>query len=333
MVTIREVAKIAGVSMTTVSRAYNPNSVIKETTRQRIFKIAEEIGYSPNLSARGLVTNKKFIIGVFFSSIHTDMSTYLSDTLSNIHDMLPDEYLLSVEGIDRITNFDKKVKNRFDGILVVSQSTADDEFIFKLSNINIPAVVILRPINIPTVDNIYADDESGIKAAMKYIASKGHKKIGFISGRPTFEASIKRQHGVEIGCINNNMLLETAAVKIGDFSPISGHDLMNQILNLPMKIRPTCILCANDDMALGAIRACYEKNINIPKDISVMGFDNVSYSSLSTPTLTTINNPINEMASAGIQRLIELINHKNTEHNVDIIKTNFIPRESIGSIK
>lgn len=247
MVTIREVAKLAGVSMTTVSRAFNPNAVIKEETRQTIFKIANDIGYAPNLSARGLVTNKKFVIGVFLSSIHTHMSTYLSEILSNIHSALPDDYLLSVEGIDRISNFDQKVKNRFDGILVVSQSAADNEFIYKLQNNHIPMVVILRKIDNPEIDNIYADDEQ--------------------------------------------------AIKIGDFNPLTGKKLMREILALPISDRPTCVLCANDDMALGAIRACYEQGVRVPDDMSIMGFDNISYAELSTPPLTTITNPIQKMGS------------------------------------
>lgn len=332
MVTIREVAKIAGVSMTTVSRAFNPKAVIKEETRQRIFKIADDIGYAPNISARGLVTNKKFVIGVFLSSIHTDMSTYLSDIISNIHDSLPENYLLSVEGIDRIQSFDQKVKNRFDGILVVSQSAADNQFIYKLKNNNIPMVVVLRAMDNPEIDNIYADDEKGILDAINYIAKQGHKRIGFIEGPPSYENTIKRRRGVELGCVANHLKLVDDAIKIGDFGPITGKNLMEEILELPKEIRPTCVVCANDDMAIGAFRACYEKGIKIPEEMSITGFDDNSYSKLSTPALTTISNPIPEMASLGIKRLISTIESPKKVRLFQSLPTKLIIRESVAKI-
>lgn len=318
--------------MTTVSRAFNPKAVIKEETRQRILKVAADINYAPNISARGLVTNKKFVIGVFLSSIHTDMSTYLSDILSNIHDSLPENYLLSVEGIDRIQNFDQKVKNRFDGILVVSQSAADNQFIYKLKNNNIPMVVVLRPMDNPEIDNIYCDDEQGILDAMNYVARQGHTKIGFIEGRPSFEATIKRRRGVELGCIANKMTLVDDAIKVGDFSPITGKNLMTEILDLPTAQRPTCIICANDDMAIGALRSCYEHNVKVPDEISILGFDNGAYSKLSTPALTTINNPIQEMASKGISRLISVINQPKQDRLSLVLPPKLIIRESVGKI-
>lgn len=332
MVTIREVAKLAGVSMTTVSRAFNPNAVIKEETRQTIFKIANDIGYAPNLSARGLVTNKKFVIGVFLSSIHTHMSTYLSEILSNIHSALPDDYLLSVEGIDRISNFDQKVKNRFDGILVVSQSAADNEFIYKLQNNHIPMVVILRKIDNPEIDNIYADDEQAILQGIRYITQQGHKRIGFIAGRPKFRATIVRRRGIELGCAANGLIFVKQAIKIGDFNPLTGKKLMREILALPISDRPTCVLCANDDMALGAIRACYEQGVRVPDDMSIMGFDNISYAELSTPPLTTITNPIKKMANLGIQRLISIINEPKKERLLQVLQPKLVIRQSIAKI-
>lgn len=330
MVTIREVAKLAGVSMTTVSRAFNPKAVIKEDTRQKIFKIANDIGYAPNISARGLVTNKKFVIGVFLSSIHTNMSTYLSDILSNIHDALPDNYLLSVEGIDRIDNIEQKVKNRFDGILVVSQSAADNQFIYKMKTNHIPMVVVLRKMDNPEIDDIYPDDERAILDAVNYIADQGHQRIGFIEGRPEFEATIARRRGIEIGCAANHLVLVDDAVKVGDFSPAAGKKLMAEILQLPAATRPTCVICANDDMALGAMRACYERGVKVPDDISIMGFDNVAYARLSTPSLTTINNPIQEMASAGIKRLISIIDNPHQERLSIVMTPALVIRESIG---
>jgi LacI family transcriptional regulator len=258
------------------------------------------------------------------------MSTYLSDILSNIHDALPDNYLLSVEGIDRIDNIEQKVKNRFDGILVVSQSAADNQFIYKMKTNHIPMVVVLRKMDNPEIDNIYPDDERAILDAVNYIADRGHQRIGFIEGRPEFEATIARRRGIEIGCAANHLVLVDDAVKVGDFSPAAGKELMAEILQLPVANRPTCVICANDDMALGAMRACYERGVKVPDDISIMGFDNVAYARLSTPSLTTINNPIQEMASAGIKRLISIIDNPHQERLSMVMTPALVIRESIG---
>lgn len=241
-----------------------------------------------------------------------------------------------MEGIDRITDFNQKVKNRFDGVIVVSQSTADDTFIYQLKDNHIPSVVILRPIDNDDIYNIYSDDETGILEEIKLIAENGHKSIGMIGGRPEFVASIKRRRAVETGCAINALSLEPAAIKMGDYSPESGQVLMEEILELPTDQRPTCIVCANDDMAVGAIRACYENNINVPNDISIIGFDNVDYSKISTPALTTVSNPIGLMSNMAIKKLISIINDETDNDNPQtsvVLQPKLIIRESLANIK
>ncbi|WP_235995341.1 LacI family DNA-binding transcriptional regulator [Secundilactobacillus yichangensis] len=330
--TIIDVAKRAGVSNTTVSRAFTPNSIIKESTRQRIFKIAAELGYSPNLSARGLVTNKKFVIGAFFSRIHTHMSTYLSTIISDVHDALPENYILSVEGIDRVTNFDFQVKNRFDGILVVSQSTADDQFIAELSKSNVPAVVILRPIDATNIDNVYSDDAAGIRKIVEYAARNGHRKFGYINGQTNYVASTKRAAAMIKTCSDNQLSLDKDAIIDGSFNLKSGYNAIDKIIDLPASKRPTCVVCASDDIALGAIRRCQERKIEVPKEISITGFDNISYDTAITPALTTINNPFEGMAKYGVQMLFERMDNHLSHNRVKIIEPKIIIRDSVADI-
>lgn len=333
MVTIIDVAKRAGVSNTTVSRAFTPNSVIKESTRQRIFKAAHELGYSPNLSARGLVTNKKFIIGVFFSSIHTHMSTYLSTIISDVYDAMPQDFILSVQGVNRVTDFDFQVKNRFDGILVVSQSTADDQFIAELSKSNVPSVVVLRPIDASNIDNVYSDDAAGIRKAVEYVARNGHNRLGYIGGRKNFVANIKRYESIIRSSAENQLTLDKDAIIDGDFSLEAGYKAIDKIIDLPAYRRPTCVICASDDIALGAIRRCQERKVNVPSEISIIGFDNISYDKVITPSLTTINNPFEEMATAGIQMLFERIDNVQDHNRVKIIEPKIVIRDSVADVR
>ncbi len=332
MVTIIDVAKRAGVSNTTVSRAFNPNSVIKDSTRKKILKIANEIGYAPNLSARGLVTNKKFVLGVFFSSIHTHMSTYLSTIISDVYDSLPQDYILSVEGIDRITNFSFQVANRFDGILVVSQTHADDKFINSLSRSKVPAVVILRPVETANIDNIFNNDEAGIRKAVEFAVRNGHKKFGFINGRKDFLASTRRHHSLIQSCYDYHVKLVKDADIDGDFTISAGQNAIDTIIDLPQEKRPTCVLCASDDIALGAIQRCQQRKVSVPNELSIIGFDNISYSTIITPALTTINNPFEEMASSGIKMLIERVNGQRKQKSVKITEPEIVVRDSVTDL-
>lgn len=332
LVTIKDVAKLAGVSMTTVSRAFNEKSIIKEETRKEILDIADKIGYIPNYNARGLVTKKKFIIGVFFSNLHDGTSTsFFYDAIGSLYDALPDDYLLSVNDIKRVNNFEQLMQNRVDGVMVISQSDDDDQFIYKVKSSGIPMVVINRFINDKEICNISSDDFSGVKAGVDYIAGKGHKKIGMIEGIPGFTSSVQRRQGFNQGIISNGLIAVSEAIKVGDYSSKMGQEKMNEILSLPKDKRPTCVVCANDDTAIGALRSCYMNGVRVPEDISVIGFDDIFYSSMSIPALTTIKKPISQMADLGIKSLIDIIDDEKIDITERIkIQPKLIVRESVA---
>ncbi len=308
MVTIRDVAKLAGVSMTTVSRAFNEKAVIKAETRQQILRIAKEIGYVPNYNARGLVTNRKFVIGIFFSSLKDGTSqSFLSTIISAAYEMLPDNYLLSVNDIRRITDAEGLVRNRMDGVLVVSQSERDNEFIYKIKALALPMVVINRPLNNPEIWNISGNGQVGVKQAMDYAASLGHRRVGMIEGMPGFASAVNRRQGFDEGVAANGLTVVPEAVQVGDYSSASGQVAMAKILALPRAQWPTLVFCANDDTAIGALHACFAAGVSVPQDISVIGFDDSYYAQMSVPALTTIKKPIVEMTKQGLADLLQLV--------------------------
>lgn len=334
MVTIKDVAKLAGVSMTTVSRAFNEKAVIKDETRRQILAIAKQIGYVPDYNARGLVTKKKFVIGIFFSSLGDGTShSFLSSIISAAYETLPDNYLLSVNDIRSVKDIDGLVRNRMDGIIVVSQSDQDNAFIYQVKSIGLPLVVINRFLNDPDIRNISGDDLQGVKAAMTYAAKQGHRRVGMIGGIPGFTSSDQRRQGFDQGVLANQLETVPEAIQVGDYSLTSGQQAMIKILQLPKKIRPTVVFCANDDMAIGALHACYATGIRVPEEISVMGFDDSYYASMSIPALTTIKKPMLAMTIQGIRDLLKLINGDDLDDdNHVILNPELMIRESVQQL-
>ncbi|AIM24583.1 LacI family DNA-binding transcriptional regulator [Melissococcus plutonius] len=332
MVTIKDIAKIAGVSHTTVSRALNNNAKIKPQTRQRIMKIAEDLKYVPNLNAKSLVTNKNYTVGLFFSSIESGTSSsFLANTLKVIYEGLDENYLLSVGAIENITNIDTALRNRFDGILVLSQSDKDDDFIYQAKNLKIPLVVLNRHVEDDSIINIIGDDRQGVKKALQMAYQAGHRKFGLIEGIPNFKSTSERRQGFFDVLSQTDAKLSTQTVKTGDYSTESGKKAMLEILSL--KERPDLVFCSNDDMAIGALKACYEQGIKVPDEISLIGFDNIHYSQYTNPSLTTIERPINKMSRLGLSYLVQLMNGESFDQQKQIqLETQVVIRETVKGL-
>ncbi|KMT40339.1 LacI family DNA-binding transcriptional regulator [Melissococcus plutonius] len=332
MVTIKDIAKIAGVSHTTVSRALNNNAKIKPQTRQRIMKIAEDLKYVPNLNAKSLVTNKNYTVGLFFSSIESGTSSsFLANTLKVMYEGLDENYLLSVGAIENITNIDTALRNRFDGILVLSQSDKDDDFIYQAKNLKIPLVVLNRHVEDDSIINIIGDDRQGVKKALQMAYQAGHRKFGLIEGIPNFKSTSERRQGFFDVLSQTDAKLSTQTVKTGDYSTESGKKAMLEILSL--KERPDLVFCSNDDMAIGALKACYEQGIKVPDEISLIGFDNIHYSQYTNPSLTTIERPINKMSRLGLSYLVQLMNGESFDQQKQIqLETQVVIRETVKGL-
>lgn len=311
MVTINDVARQAGVSRSTASRAFVENSSIKPATKEKVLKVAAEMGYSPNINARGLVQHKHFMIGVFFTRLHTtDTSTYFFNIITTLNSQLPTDYVLSVQGINQVNNFDRTVRNRIDGAIVFSQTKDDDCFIQKLIDANIKTVVALREADQPEVDNVYPDDALGISEMVKYLHDAGHHRLGFINGPTGFASPHVRHKALMKAAAKYDMQILKNASKWGHFSLASGEKLMAEIIEQPRDQWPSVVLCASDDIAIGAIKTCHQHGVHVPKDISIVGFDDIPYAQVMTPSLTTIENPLALMAKRGIGLLMDRINNQ-----------------------
>ncbi len=306
-VTIQTIAKLANVSHTTVSRALNGSSSVKPETRRKIERIAKEAGYVPNFNARRLVTHRSYNIGVFFSNLNGGTSaSFLSTTIETMEKLLSASYTFSVGSIEKEHAADKLSKQNYDGILVMSQSDADDEFIERARQQKIPTVVLNRFVDNPEIDNFAIDEKLGLRLATEYAIRMGHREFALIEGVEKFASTQLRTAGFKEALKTYSIDPDSVIYKHdGDYRPAGGNVEMRQILSSG-KV-PTCVICENDDMAIGAINACSEFGYRVPDDISVIGFDDMPYSQYLTPELTTVRKPTETMIQKGIKRLLEII--------------------------
>ncbi|MDT8717398.1 LacI family DNA-binding transcriptional regulator [Clostridium sp. 19966] len=330
-VTIKDIAKLANVSHTTVSRALNNSPLINDETKQRIRAIAQELNYVPNYNAKSLVLDKSYTIGLFFSSISQGTSPgFFFETVKGVSSTIEENYNLVVKGIDSYEDFIPINNKRFDGIILMSQSENDNAFIYHVLNSKIPLVVLNREIEVNSLANILSDDREGAFKAVKCLIDNGHKNIAIIEGKEDFKSTKERKEGYLKAIIENKLPVYSEYMIKGNYDMKSGYECMKKLLSL--KNVPTAVFCSNDDMAIGAIKAVFDSGLTVPKDVSIVGFDNIGYSQYSTPSLTTVKRPMEEISIEGGKKMIDIINQVSYEGEKIYIKTELIKRESVAKL-
>lgn len=330
-VTIKDIARLANVSHTTVSRALNGSTLIKPDTRKKILELAEQLQYVPNYSAKSLVLKKSYTIGLFFTSISNGTSaSFLANVIKGVNDEIDENYNLFVRGIDDFKDFAAINSQRFDGIVLMSQSDNDDAFIEHVQKQNIPIVVLNREIDDPSITNILSNDESGAMEATNYLVEQGHTKIAIIEGKESFKTALKRKNGYMQALMQNGLAINKRYLVKGSYDMESGYQAMEQLLSLNNP--PSAVFCSNDDMAIGAINAVFANSLHVPDNISIVGFDNSPFSQYVTPKLTTVQRPIEQISKKGAKKLLELINDPNESGESVFVKTELIVRDSVLSL-
>ena len=330
-VTIKDIAKIANVSHTTVSRALNDSPFINVVTKLKIKEIAKELKYVPNYSARSLVLNKSYNIGLIFTTIsEVTSSSFFYETVSGVNSVIKENYNLVVRGIDDYKDFTFVNSKRFDGIILMSQSSSDNPFIYYLMDKKIPIVVLNRDIDESSVVNILSADKKGAYEAVTFLIQNGHKNIAIIEGAEGFTSTTERKNGYLKAIIENKLQISGQYMVEGNYTIASGYSAMKKLLSL--SIRPTAVFCSNDDMAVGAMKATLEAGLNVPTDISFMGFDGGQLGDYLTPALTTIRRPMKEVSIRGAESLLNIIESNIIKGEKIYINTELVERKSVAKI-
>ncbi|WP_050182208.1 LacI family DNA-binding transcriptional regulator [Domibacillus robiginosus] len=329
MVTIKDIAKLANVSHTTVSRALNNSVLIKEDTRKKILDLAAQLNYIPNYSAKSLVLKKSYTIGLFFTSISNGTSpSFFVDTVKGVNSVISEEFNLFVRGIDDYKDYASITKLRFDGIILMSQSEVDSTFIYHVLQQNIPLVVLNRQVEEQKLINILSNDREGSYQAVEYLIKNGHRKIALIKGIKGFKSSVEREEGYMEALIDYQIPLERSYIECGSYDMPSGYEAMERLLTCPNP--PTAVFCSNDDMAIGAMNAIFASNLKVPDHISVVGFDDIGFSQYTTPHLTTVKRPIEQISVQGAKKLLALIESSAKTGEQIFVNTELMIRDSVS---
>ncbi|HHV95997.1 MAG TPA: LacI family transcriptional regulator [Clostridiaceae bacterium] len=310
MVTLKDIAEIAGVNVSTVSKALRDSSDINEETKLRIIKIAQELGYKYEAVKKKRLNNELGTIGVICPEI---TSNYYSQIVSILEEKIKDEGYFCIIGF---TNFEKESEKYYlkslynagvQGIIFISESLDLSDILTEYkNNTSIPLVLIAQNTDTQDFDCIKIDDEYGVKLAVEYLIRSGHKDIGYIGdelSNPRLETFMNVMH-------SNKLKVNKKWIQVSEerFEKC-GYDLMcNMLKNDEL---PTAILGAYDDIAIGAIKAIHDKGLNVPDNISVIGIDNVRIASYYSPELTTIAGPIEEMGKIAVKLLFKKVKDPN----------------------
>ncbi len=320
------------VSHTTVSRSLNDSTLISKETKEKVKEVARKYNYRPNVNARSLVLAKSYNIGLFFSTLQTGTTAnFFLNSVRGVNSIIRGSYNLAVEAIDDLDDFHQISTRNFDGIIVMSQSPNDNEFIAHVLKENIPIVVLNREVVDQKVTTILSDDLTGAFNLTRYIIEQGHKEIALIEGKPEFRSTYKRKQGFINAHQEAGLRINEDYIIKGNYDLESGYAAMQIILEL--KRRPSAVFCSNDEMALGAMKAIKQRAISMPDEISIAGFDDMGFTAYLTPSLTSVLRPVEDMSKEGTQILLNKIeNNKTEELGIINLDTKIVIRDSIKKI-
>jgi LacI family transcriptional regulator len=328
--TIKDIANLSGVSKSTVSRVINKKKYVSKKNREKVLSIINELGYIPDNIARSLITKKTYTIGLMIPDItnpfYSETAKIIENTIRKLGYSL---IICNTENRHDLQNkyIDILEQKRVDGIIFGSVRINDSN-INNLSAQGLPYITYHRKLENKNSNYVISDDTIGIKIAVKHLVDLGHKNIAYISGPTEFSTGINRLKGFiearNIFNLNNSNNL----IREGGYSEYQSWQVTKEIINLTP--RPSAIIAANDLMAISALDCILHHGLSVPKDISLIGYDNINLASHARIQLTTISIDKKDMAKKTANLLIkEIINKKNSSKLIQIkLKPKLIVRKT-----
>ncbi len=296
-----DIARLAGMSQATVSRALN-GGVVSEATRQRILTITEELGYSPNAIARGLVMSKTGLIGVVVSDITNPFyPEFLEELAARLAGLQQHMLLQNVAGGTEKEAVDILLRQRVDGIIFTTATELSDA-VRDLVERRFPIVLTNRVIDAACY-TVEGDNVAGGAAVVDHLLALGHRRIGAIEGAGTTSTALQRSSGFRHELERRGVAYRPELVAQTDFSYDAAYGAAVKLLSLAEP--PTALFCHNDLIAFATLNAAKSLGMDVPGRLSVVGFDNTRQSGWESVNLTTVSQPVAEMAARSVE-LLEL---------------------------
>jgi LacI family transcriptional regulator len=334
--TLEEVARVAGVSRSTVSRVINDQPNVRPEVREQVWEVIHQVGYQPHAAARSLVTNRTHVIGMIIPEAVTTLFTdpFFPLLLRGATDACNSHQYQLMLSLFTANADQKEIYQRIlhsgylDGVIVASASL-DDPLIPDLLRDRIPFVSVGRHPNKP-VHYVDADNISGARMAVEHLIRQGHRRIATITGPLDTIHGQDRLSGYRQALEARGIPTEDELIVEGDFTEASGTVAMQRLLFAS----PTAVFVASDMMAIGALKALRQANRRVPQDIALISFDDIPVASAIEPALTTVRQPIERMGSMAVEVLLSVLEHSSGEEAPAqriVLPTELVIRASCGS--
>jgi LacI family transcriptional regulator len=337
--TLEEVAKLAGVSRSTVSRVVNQHPNVRPEVRERVWEVIRKIGYQPHAAARSLATRRTRVIGLIIPQAVTTLFTdpYFPILMRSIADACSAHnyhLMLSLFSHRRVQDsrvrvdmlYQQLLRSRYLDGVVVSSAPLDDPIFPRLLEDGVPFIIVGRypheRANYVDVDNVV-----GARMAVEHLLRLGHERVATITGPLNMCAGQDRLEGYRQALAARGIPVDEDLIAEGDFTEQGGQAAMRRLL----PHRPTAVFAASDMMAAGAIKVLREAGLRVPEDVAVVGFDDIPLASMVEPPLTTVRQPIEQLGSMAVELLVSLMENpgEETVHRV-VLPTELVIRASCG---
>ena len=322
--TIKDVAELAGVSISTVSRVVNNSKPVSPAVRRKVLEAIEELDYKPNQVARSLVTKKSNLIGIVLTDIGNYYIARMVRGMEEIGRMYNYDIILSSSygNSNREIELLKLLKGKqVEGIVFVSENF-DKNVLATIEELNIPSIYLNKYYKNQSLPSVSIDNFQAAYKMTEYLQGLGHEKILYINDNNNHEDSIERikREGYKKSVEEKGLkeyILSTEGLKLED-----GYSIGNSVVKLIKDENITAVFCNQDEIAIGLINYCYDNNIKVPEDISIAGFGDTELASIYRPGLTTIREPYYDIGAVAIRRVIKEINEDKSE---DENENTFLP--------
>ena len=302
---IREIARRAKVSTATVSRAINRIPTVDPQLARRVWKVVEELGYYPNTQARALVSGKSRIFGLIVSEITNPFFPEIVQSFEDIAVQHNYEILLTstVHDPKRMQLAVRRmIERRVDGVAILTFGM-EEPLLADLRFRKVPLVFVDVGPHVAGVANIRINYRHGIRQAVQHLAALRHSRIAFVAGPTHLKSALARKSAFEHAMQEIGMDVPSELMVVGDHKIEGGMQALRELTELPAP--PTAVLCSNDMTALGVMRQAYESGIVIPRDLSLVGFDDIRLAQFTTPPLTTVQMSQTQLAECAFKALLK----------------------------
>lgn len=331
---MEDLARECGLSKKTISRVFSDSSSVKKSTRDKVIETAKRLRYEVNFLARNFSSNRSGFIGIAAPMDAVIGGSYFAEVMKGFRFAIPEDldfvFALFDTNSDSFSDGEKLARlhrqRRVDGLLAVAMHTRD-RFVDSLGQAGVPVVVVGEKPSSPGVCATYCNDAHGIQLACDHLYSIGHRRIAFLEG-PTEYASMRlrkqafikfaRKHGLEMPPQYVQMAFTLHSSRLA------------AMVLLQSDPRPTAVIAASDTLAFGVMEGARSLNLRIPEDVSVVGFDDEPMTAECSPPLTTVHQPVFEMAELSARKLVQALRNNALPSGQDILNPHLVVRSSTG---